>query len=139
MGGWRFPIDVLHVTADGRELLAVAHVVARGHSWWTGGILAVMNVDHLGHWDVAPRAHPNDGRADAVTVDAAMGRRARWQAWRRLPTGTHLPHPAITAERMTTASWTFDPPRRLWLDGVARGTVRSLEVALAPDAAVVHT
>jgi hypothetical protein len=138
-GGWRFPIDVLRVTADGRELLAVAHVVARGRSWWSGGVLAVMNVDHLGRWDVAPRAHPNDGRADVVTVDAAMGRRARWQAWRRLPTGSHLPHPAITTERAAHGSWTFEPPRRLWLDGVARGTVRSLEVAVAPDAAVVHT
>ena len=31
-----------------------------------------MNVDRLGHWDVAPRAHPNDGRVDVVEVDAAM-------------------------------------------------------------------
>ena len=32
-----------------------------------------MNVDRLGRWDVAPRAHPNDGRADVVEVAADDG------------------------------------------------------------------
>ena len=49
--------------------------------------------------DVAPRAHPNDGRFDVVEVSAAMPARARLQAWRRLATGTHVPHPDITTRR----------------------------------------
>jgi hypothetical protein len=97
-----------------------------------------MNVDRLGRWDVAPRAHPNDGRADAVEVDPAMGARARWQAWRRLRTGTHLPHPLLHNRSITAESWAFDRPLRLWVDGVERGTVRSLGVAVEPDAAFVH-
>ncbi len=133
----RFPVDLLHVEADGRSLTAVAHVVART-SWWRGPLLAVMNADHLGRWDVAPRAHPNDGYADVVEVDPAMGARARWQAWRRLSTGAHLPHPLLHNRRITAESWTFTRPLRLWVDGVARGTVRSLRVTVEPDGATVH-
>ena len=60
----------------------------------------MLNADRIGAWDVAPRAHPNDGQLDVVEVDASMGLRDRWQASRRLATGTHVPHPAIhTATR----------------------------------------
>ena len=52
-----------------------------------------------------------------------MTLRARWQARRRLPTGTHVPHPAIRTRRLREASWPFDPPLRLWVDGVAHGSV----------------
>ena len=133
----RLPIDVLRVESDAGEWLAIAHVVAR-RSWWRGSLLAVMNVDRLGAWDVAPRAHPDDGRADVVEVDPAMGIRDRWQARRRLPSGTHVPHPLLHVRRITDASWTFERPCRLWVDGVARATVRSLRVVVEPDAAVVH-
>jgi diacylglycerol kinase family enzyme len=135
------PIDVIDVTADGRRLTAVAHVVARRRGragWWRGPIIAVMNVDHRGPWDVAPRAHPNDGWLDVVEVDEAMPWRSRWQAWRRLPMGTHLPHPDIGTRRTRAETFTFAEPRGLWVDGVERGTVRMLAVALRPDAAVVY-
>jgi hypothetical protein len=137
-GAMRYPVDVLRVDADGRPLVGIAHVVAR-RSWWRGPILAVMNTDRLGRWDVAPRAHPNDGRADVIEVDSGMSARARWQAWRRLPAGTHVPHPQLHNRRITDETWTFDRPRRLWVDGVARGTVRSLRVAVEPDGATVLT
>ncbi|MET0577009.1 MAG: hypothetical protein ABW122_00005 [Ilumatobacteraceae bacterium] len=137
----RFPIDVLRVVAEDRSFVAVAHVIARdGRSrGWRGPIVAVMNVDRRGPWDVAPRAHPNDGRADVVEVDASMGFRARREARRRLPSGTHVPHPAIRVTRTADRSWSFARPLGLWLDGVARGPVRSLHVTVDPDAATVHT
>jgi hypothetical protein len=133
----RLPIDVLRVDSDAGPATAVAHVVAR-RSWWRGPVVVVMNVDRLGDWDVAPRAHPNDGRADVVEVDESMGVRARWQASRRLPSGTHVPHPQLHVRGITDEVWTFRRPLRLWVDGVERGTVRSLRVAVDPDAAVVH-
>jgi hypothetical protein len=131
-----FPVDLLRVEADGRSFVAIAHVVVR-RSWWRGPVLAVMNVDRLGRWDVAPRAHPNDGRADVVEVAAEMRWRIRWQVKQRLPSGTHLPHPLMRNRRITDEAWTFARPRRLWVDGVARGTVRSLRVAVEPDGATV--
>jgi hypothetical protein len=133
----RLPVDLLRVEADGATWRAVAHVVAR-RSWWRGPIVAVMNVDRLGDWDVAPRAHPDDGRADVVEVDPAMPIRARWQARRRLPSGSHVPHPQLAVRRIAADAWTFARPQRLWVDGVERGTVRSLRVVVEPDAAVVH-
>lgn len=136
----RFPIDVLRVDADGRRFAAVAHVVVRDRRWagWRGPVVAVMNTDRRGSWDVAPRAHPNDGRADVVEVAASMGVRARWQARRRLPTGTHVPHPAIRTGRARERTWLFERPLGLWVDSVGRGTVRSLRVAVEPDGATVH-
>lgn len=135
----RFAIDVLRIRADDDELVALAHVVARGLTWWRGPVTAVFNVDRLGRWDAAPRAHPGDGRFDVVEVDAAMSLRARWQARRRLPSGTHVPHPLIDTSQQTTASWTFEPERRLWLDGIARAPVHELEVTIEPAAAIVYT
>ena len=130
------PWDVLEVEADGRRLWAVAHVVARGRLW-TGELVALMNVDHRGSWDVAPRAHPNDGRVDVVQVEAGFPWRARWQARRRLPLGTHLPHPGIRVRQAETAEFRFTRPRRLFVDGVAEGSVRMLRVRVHPDRLVL--
>ena len=46
-----------------------------------------------------------------------MGLRARWQARRRMATGTHLPHPAIRVTQGSTAEFDFDRPMELRLDG----------------------
>ena len=137
----RYPIDLLRVTLDGQDLIAVAHVVVRGPGplgWWRGPVVAVMNVGRLGAWDVAPRAHPNDGRLHLVEVAPSMGVRDRWQARRRLPSGTHVPHPAISISRPTR--FVLDVGGRLhaWLDGVDRGRVGSLTVTVEPDGAVVY-
>jgi diacylglycerol kinase family enzyme len=135
------PIDVMTVTADGHSFTAVAHVLARRRGrlgWWRGRIVAVMNVDHIGSWDVAPRAHPNDGWLDVVEVAEAMSCRARWQAWRRLETGTHLPHPDVATRRAGEVSFTFDPTVALWIDGVDRGDIRALRVSVEPDAAEIY-
>jgi len=126
------PWDVFEVWADGRRSWAVAHVIARGRAW-SGELVAVMNVDHRGTWDVAPRAHPNDGRLDVVHVDAQLPWRARFQARRRLPLGTHVPHPAIRVRQAESIELTFARPRRLEVDGVVEGWVRNLRVVVHPD------
>lgn len=128
------PIDALAVRIDdGPEVLAVAHVVARA-GWWRGPLTAVCNVDYVGAWNVAPRAHPNDGRADVIEVAASMGVRARWQAWRRLPQGTHVPHPDVTTRSVRTVEFDWDTPMPVWLDGVKAGSAHHLSVTVHPDA-----
>ena len=87
---------------------------------------------------MAPRAHPNDGVLDVIEVAATMPTRERWKARRRLPTGTHVPHPDITTRRVRHAAFAFERPLGLWVDGVARGTVRSLVVAVEPDAVEIY-
>lgn len=133
----RVDIDVIRLSADGAEMTAVAHVVAR-RSWWRGRVVAVMNVDQIGVWNVAPRAHPNDGLLDVVEVDPSMNLRQRWQARGRLRLGTHVPHPSIGQRRVTAASWQFDRPVSLWVDGERRGTVTELSVRVEPDAFELH-
>jgi len=133
----RVPLDVLRVVADGVELCAVAHVVAR-RSWWRGPIVGVFNCEHLGRWDVAPRGHPNDGRADVLEVDEAMTVRSRVQAWRRLPSGTHVPHPAIRVSQRTAETWDFAEPLVLYVDGRRHGEVRQLTVTVEADAFHLH-
>jgi hypothetical protein len=133
----RVPMDLLAVTLDESEVVAVAHVVAR-RSWWRGRIVAVMNVDHLGEWNVAPRAHPNDGRFDVVEVGAQMSTRQRIQARGRLRQGTHVPHPRITTATATARAWEFDRATPVWIDGVCRGSCRRLAVTIRPDAYRIH-
>jgi len=133
----RLPIDALLIEADGVSHRAVAHLVVR-RSWWRGGVIAVLNVDHIGHWNAAPRAHPNDGRFDVVVADTTMPIRQRIQARRRLPLGTHVPHPRISTRTGTRESWRFDRPQRLFVDGEQVGSVRDLTVTIEADAFSVH-
>lgn len=137
----RVPVDRLRVHLDGVEVVAVAHVICRRAprpigwiGWWRGSVLAVANAEFRGRWDIAPRSHPNDGRADVIEVRAEMGWRARWQAWRRLPSGTHVPHPAISTTRTTEMQRRFDPPTDVWVDGRRHRRIRALRVTVEPDA-----
>lgn len=137
----RLPIDVLDVTTDSGNHLAVAHVVVRRRGWWgwwRGPVVAVCNVDHLGAWYVAPRAHPNDGRCDVVAVDAAMSARDRWEARRRLPTGSHVPHPSISMRPATEWTWSGRADVHVWVDGVDTGPASTVTVHVVPDAAAIH-
>jgi len=127
------PCDIGSVLLDGRQHWFVAHLVAR-RSWWRGRVFVAMNAQFLGPWDAAPRSHPNDGRLDVLDVDPGMPWAARWKARRRLPTGTHVPHPAIHVTRVTAVQETFTPPLDVWLDGTPMGPVRNVSLRVEPDA-----
>jgi hypothetical protein len=129
----RLPMDVLAVRLDGSDGIAVAHVVAR-RQFWRGPVVAIMNVGQLGDWNMAPRAHPNDGRFDVVEVESGLTLRDRLAARRRLPIGMHVPHPQIAVTSATEREWRFESPMRVWLDGVGVGRCRHLEVVIRPDA-----
>jgi hypothetical protein len=125
------PVDLGTVVVDGTMHVFVAHLVLR-RSWWRGPVVAVMNAEWLGTWDVAPRAHPNDGRLDVVEGDLSLDDRLK--ARTRLATGTHVPHPGINERRVVEVR--FDLPRAtpVWLDGVRLCSARTLAVRLEPDA-----
>jgi hypothetical protein len=119
---------------DGRVHWFVAHAVLR-RSWWRGRVVAVMNAQWIGDWDVAPRAHPGDGLLDVVDGELTLG--DRWKARTRLPTGTHVPHPAIRTRRAPSVPFDLEPALDVWLDGerVARAT--SVVLRVEPDALTV--
>jgi diacylglycerol kinase family enzyme len=66
-----------------------------------------------------------------------MSVRQRLIAARRLPTGSHLPHPDLSQQRSTSGEWTFARPLTLWLDGVRVGRTKVLRVRVVPDALTV--
>jgi hypothetical protein len=130
------PVDVGILVVDGADVPFAAHVVAR-RSWWRGEIVAVMNAQFLGSWDVAPRAHPNDGRLDVLRVEPSMRLLDRWRAARRAPTGAHVPHPDIDLSQTTFTVIDLWRPLDVWVDGIAVGRQERLEVRVVPDAITV--
>jgi hypothetical protein len=130
-----YPVDLGVAVFGGRPRWFLSHLVAR-RSWWWGEVVAVMNAELIGPWDVAPRSHPNDGRLDVVrTSDLGLG--DRWKARRRLRTGTHTPHPRITTARADELELAFAHPLTIRLDGVKVGRATELHVHVEPDALVV--
>jgi diacylglycerol kinase family enzyme len=128
-----YPIDVGSALIDGRLHWFVAHLVARDRTWrrW----FVAMNASWLRTWNLGPRAHPGDGLLD--TFDARLPLTQLPEVARRARAGAHLPHPAIHERRAGAVQVGFEPPVRVWLDGVLVSTARNLSVRIEPDAVTV--
>ena len=128
----RVLVDVGRVSIDDQPpTYFVAHCIAR-RSWWRGRVVAVMNAAWLGEYNVAPRAHPGDGRFDLVDANLALG--DRFKARKRLRIGTHVPHPHIATSSFRETSIEFDRPTRVWLDGRPCGVARTLQITVEAEA-----
>jgi hypothetical protein len=70
-----------------------------GRPWFAGRATTVVvaNGQYLRGTDLVPRGHPGDGWAEVQVY--ALGRRERSEMRRRIPTGTHVPHPRIAGGR----------------------------------------
>jgi len=135
LGGTRalnvaFPVDLGEVLIDGRLHHFVASCVVRSRSWRR--TLGVGNAQWLGDWNLWPRGHPNDGRLDLL--DARLPAGDLWKVRRRLPSGTHLPHPAIETRRVKAEVVELDRPLGVWLDGERVGKGRTFAFRCLPDA-----
>lgn len=131
------PIDLLHVTYRTtnhhlHESLVANSIVIRKR-WWRGQILVITNGGFLGSFEIAQRAHPNDGVFDVTEVDARISYRQKLIARGRLARGAHVPHPMIGQRQSRSDSWIFAVPMGLYLDEVYRGRVTDLGVTLKPD------
>ncbi|MEO0494900.1 MAG: hypothetical protein AAF081_15950 [Actinomycetota bacterium] len=125
-------IDLGAVLVDGTLHWFLDHLVAR-RSWLRGRVLVVANAAFVEEWNIAPRAHPGDGRLDTLdTTSMSLG--DRWRARSRLRLGTHVPHPDITTRRVDAAQYEFERPTPVRLDGRSVGAARTLSVRLEPDA-----
>ena len=62
-----------------------------------------------------------------------MGVGERWKAWRRLPAGTHVPHPAIAVRRVPAVQLDV-AGLGVWLDGEKQPPALALSIRLKPDA-----
>ena len=124
-------VDLASALVDGIQHYFVAHLVAR-RSWWKGQVVAVMNAEFLGDWDVAPRSHPNDGLLDGFKSDLSLDDRVK--ARMRLRSGTHVPHPGIREQRAASLQYEMHRPTPIYLDGVRLSSHRFLSIRVEPDA-----
>ena len=129
--GVRAAVDVGAVLVDGRLHWFVAHLVAR-RSWWRGRLLVAANASFIGRWNAAPRSHPGDGRLDVFDADPPL--MVRLAARRRLPSGTHVPHPRITQRRIAASQYDLDPDLDIYLDGVRLDRARTLSLRVEASA-----
>ena len=124
-------LDIGAVLLDGKIHWFIAHLVAK-RSWWRGRVVVAANAAFLGAWNIAPRAHPGDGKLDVLDGDPPLG--DRWKARRRLPSGTHVPHPDISVRRVEAVQLDLDRPTPIVLDGRPCGKARSLSLRVEPAA-----
>jgi diacylglycerol kinase family enzyme len=128
----------VYAVVDGREYhgVCVDSLVLGDHLLW-GALVIVTNTGFWRGRRLAPRAHPNDGRADVVTVDTRMTPRQRLSAWHRMRWGTHLPHPHASVEQHRAIELD-GPPRKLTIDGVRVGVATAVRIRVQPDALMLY-
>jgi hypothetical protein len=128
------PWDLGAALLDGRLFWFVSSLVA-GEPFRRGRCIAVMNTPWLREWNIAPKAHPNDGLLDvldmqlSVTQARAAGRRARL--------GDHLPHPGIEVQRLAAMQLELARPLTVRLDGEVVGRFTTISARIEPDALTV--
>jgi hypothetical protein len=132
----RMPIDVVRATSEDTTGWFVAHLVGR-RSWWRGEVVAAMNAQHVGRWDVAPRGHPDDGRIEIVRIAPTMTVRDRWRASRRAVHGAHVPHPDIEIVTVRSTDIRTSRPLRWWLDGRPWRSASDVDLTVEPDSLIV--
>jgi hypothetical protein len=138
-------IKVAYTDLDGRDRddIAVGSVLI-GRRSWLGDVYIVSNCGYLGTRELLSKAHPNDGVMDVLVVSSLMPFMQRLQAWRRVPTSSHLPHPDISTKQTERFSWPIvgDEARskgaRLVIDGESLGLVKSVRMQVIPDAITLY-
>lgn len=138
-------IKVAYTDLDGhdRDDIAVGSVLI-GKRSWLGDLCIVSNCGYLGTRELLSKAHPNDGVMDVLTVSSLMPFMQRLQAWRRIPTSSHLPHPDISTKQIERFSWPLEGNEsplkrtRLVIDGEALGLVKSVRMQVIPDAITLY-
>jgi len=129
------PIDVVSVQLDEAQTFrAVAHVQI-GYRWRQPPFVALMNAAFIGDCNLAPRAHPGDGKIDVVTMSLRPADRIK--AWRRMATASHLPHPDIRVERRTGGTVEFGRALPVLVDGKPVGKARSVTYSIEPEPLIV--
>jgi hypothetical protein len=136
------PVDAFEATITTGQIQAVVIVSSSVQigSWIQRSLakksryVAVTNSGILERRNIAPRAHPNDGFADVMIIEATMPLIQRVIARRRASIGNHLPHPNISVSRSTIFEATRENRSEvLRLDGRLFGEWDNISVRVLPD------
>lgn len=131
------PIDALRVsitfkdgTTDTR--IAASHVMIG--SWLRGRLVCVSNGGFIGSKNVSPRAHPNDGFFDLMSLDKSMGFQQRLLARKKSFLGVHTPHPLIETGRARTIEFSSGfRAEALRVDGRLIRAWSCVQIEIVPD------
>jgi hypothetical protein len=136
-------VDYAEISGCDREDIVVGSAVI-GKRSWLGEFSVISNCGYLDQRELLAKAHPNDGVMDLLTVKETMPLMQRVQAWRRISTSSHLPHPDISTQQVARFSWPLNeveapsPRNRLVVDGESLGPVKAVTLRVIPDAITLY-
>jgi len=131
------PIDALQVlitfkNGSTQTQVAASHVMIGG--WVRGRLVCVSNGGFIGALNVSPRAHPNDGFLDVMTIDPTMGIQQRLRARKKSILGTHTPHPLVETGRARSSAFSCQSRSEpLRVDGRRISSWSTVQVEIIPD------
>lgn len=129
----------IHTAGLLTEVLASSSVEVG--QWWKSlrpflrqRYVACTNYGEMGKLQLAPRAHPNDGFFDVLSIDSTMSPKQRLLSAKKAKTGTHIPHPNISITRSQNLAITRSTKNEtLKIDGVRIEIWDSVEISIKPD------
>jgi hypothetical protein len=131
------PIDAIRVSITLRNgithtKIAASHVMIGG--WLRGRLICLSNGGFIGPRNVSPRAHPNDGFVDVMSLDSSMDLRQRLRARHKSILGTHTPHPLVEAGRVRSIEFSsLSRTEALRIDGRRIRRWTSVQIEIVPD------
>jgi hypothetical protein len=131
------PIDAMKYTieiSDGKELSAFAISSISIGRWYRGAFFVLSNTGFYQSRHLLPRAHPNDGFLDLLSLRTSMPLRQRLLFKRKSRISAHLPHPDIRIERVDSFTFTrTNANESLIIDGIGVSKWASISVAVRAD------
>jgi len=131
------PIDAMRVIVTGNnggtEVTIASSSVIIGN-WFRGRFVCVSNGGSVGEREFSPRAHPNDGVFDVMTLDPAMDLKQRMLARRKSRLGNHIPHPLISNSRTRNIEFSrLSRTEDLRIDGRRINAWANVQIEILPD------
>ena len=131
------PIDAMQYTiqfSNGEGLTALAISSIAIGRWYRGAFFVLSNSGFHKSRHLLPRAHPNDGFLDLLSLRSSMPLRQRFLFKRKSLISAHLPHPDIRVERLDSFNFTRTKAHEpLIIDGIEICSWSSISVTVRPD------
>ena len=131
------PIDALRITItlrNGNTITQIASSHVMIGNWFRGRLICVTNGGFIGLKNVSPRAHPNDGLFDVMSLLSSMGIQQRFRARHKSILGTHTPHPMVVTSRARTIEFSaLFRSEALRIDGRRIRVWSSIHIEIVPD------
>ena len=141
--GMLLPLDALEVsvTAEGVTTTVLAASCVEIGRWRYVPLLqkrsryvCISNAGLVGKRSIAPKAHPNDGKFEVMTLAGEMDVRQRRLSYKRSILGTHVPHPFIEIKQAVSIDIARQSSREiLHIDHIHISQWDSISVAISPD------